>query len=99
MRGQAQPERTGLAWQRTALATAVLALLLLHAAARAGWGAFTAPAALAALTAATLAVVGTRRERILRRAGEPPAPKAVSVALVAGLVTVTAFASLAVTLR
>ncbi|WP_460444136.1 DUF202 domain-containing protein, partial [Amycolatopsis cihanbeyliensis] len=43
-----QPERTGLAWQRTALASAACTLLLALAAAQEGWRTATVPTALAA---------------------------------------------------
>ncbi|WP_019816412.1 DUF202 domain-containing protein, partial [Saccharomonospora saliphila] len=56
-----QAERTGLAWQRTALAAGALALFLLYHAAYDGGAAFAAPAALTGLAAVSLAVAGARR--------------------------------------
>ncbi|PXY20446.1 hypothetical protein DI005_27120 [Prauserella sp. PE36] len=94
-----QPERTGLAWQRTSLAAGACAVLLLHAAARHGWGPLTAPAAVAGLTAAALAVLGWRRDRVLRREAEPPAAGRGLYVSVAALTAATALSSLLVFLR
>jgi hypothetical protein len=58
-----QPERTDLAWQRTALAAAACALLLLHAASRQGWGAAIVPVVLTATASIALTVTGRRRHR------------------------------------
>ncbi|ASR35107.1 hypothetical protein BAY61_09075 [Prauserella marina] len=89
-----QPERTGLAWQRTALAAGACALLLLHSAAREGWGVLTVPAALAGVSALVLAVAGTYRDRALRGSAEPPEAGAGLVAAVAVAVTATTTATL-----
>jgi hypothetical protein len=67
----AQAQRTGLAWQRTALAAGACTLLLLHSASLRDWGATTVPAVVAGCTAVVLAVVGKARERQLRRPGPP----------------------------
>ncbi|MEV7041085.1 DUF202 domain-containing protein [Amycolatopsis sp. NPDC051061] len=83
----AQAERTGLAWRRTALASAACTVLLLHSAAQRHWGVSLVPVLLAAVTSALLAAVATRRERALRTAR----PVAMSSAL-------PAIASLAVTM-
>ena len=56
-----QPERTNLAWNRTALAAAACALLLLHVAAQRGWGIATAPAVCTASVAVTLVLLGRHR--------------------------------------
>lgn len=90
-----QPERTGLAWQRTALASSVAALLLLHHAANAGWsGPVTVPAALGSSIALVIAVAGGVRARRLREARQPgPLPSALP-AVLAVLVTATAVAAL-----
>ena len=56
-----QPERTNLAWNRTALAAAACALLLLHIAARRGWGLATLPAVCAASVSATLVLLSRHR--------------------------------------
>jgi hypothetical protein len=94
-----QSERTGLSWQRTALAAGACAALLLHHAAGSGWGVLTTPAALASGTAVMLAVVGTVRERVLRTTGEPPPVRPVLFVTVSLLVTTTAIISLVVILR
>lgn len=56
-----QPERTNLAWNRTALASAACSLLLLHIAARRGWGLATVPAVCTATVAVTLVLLGRHR--------------------------------------
>lgn len=90
----AQAERTGLAWRRTALASAACTVLLLHTAAQRHWGLALVPALLAAGTSALLAAAGARRERDLRSAR--PVAMARALPAVASLaVTVTA-ASVAV---
>lgn len=85
----AQAQRTGLAWRRTALASAACALLLLHQAATQHWGRALIPVALAAVTSVVLAATAHHRERILATT----APRAISPALPAVaslLVTATA---------
>jgi hypothetical protein len=57
-----QPERTGLAWQRTALAAAACAVLLLHVAARHGWGIATLPAVCTAGVSVMLVLLGRQRQ-------------------------------------
>lgn len=92
--GGAQAERTGLAWRRTALASAACTVLLLHSAAQRHWGVSLVPVVLAAVTSALLAGVGVLRERALRT--EQPAAMSPILPAVASLaVTVTA-ASVAV---
>ena len=81
-----QPERTNLAWNRTALASAACALLLLHVAAGHGWGLATVPAVCTAAVAVTLVVLG--RHRHLGTTG----PRV--LALVAVLVTVACVSAL-----
>lgn len=90
-----QPERTGLAWQRTALAGAVCTLLLLHAAAQHGWRLATVPTVLAAATVLVLVIVGGLRDRQLRATRHPHGPRSGAVAVVAGMVTLTTLATLA----
>jgi uncharacterized membrane protein YidH (DUF202 family) len=90
----AQAERTGLAWRRTALASAACTVLLLHSAAQRHWGASLVPVLLAAVTSALLAAVAVRRERALRTA-RPVVMSPVLPAVASLAVTVTA-ASVAV---
>lgn len=89
-----QPERTGLAWQRTALAAGAVTLILLHYASQRGWGAFAAPAALAGTAAVLLAISGLVRERAFER-GDTGSPTRrgfpITVAL---LITATAATTL-----
>ncbi|MGW5716946.1 DUF202 domain-containing protein [Amycolatopsis sp. NPDC003865] len=92
--GGAQAERTGLAWRRTALASAACTVLLLHSAAQRHWGVSLLPVLLAAVTSALLAGVGVRRERALR-AGRPAALSPILPAAASLAVTATA-ASVAV---
>ncbi|MFJ8962581.1 DUF202 domain-containing protein [Lentzea sp. NPDC102401] len=56
-----QPERTALAWNRTALAAAACSLLLLNSAARHGWGSAVVPAVCTAAVSASLVLFGRRR--------------------------------------
>ncbi|GAA1296211.1 hypothetical protein GCM10009634_51340 [Saccharothrix xinjiangensis] len=58
-----QPERTVLAWRRTAMAAAACAALLVHVAVRERWGWATLPAVLVAAASVVLAVVGRFRHR------------------------------------
>jgi hypothetical protein len=90
-----QPARTRLAWQRTALAAAALALLLFHGAAQQGWDATTVAAVLASITAAVLAVVGRYRDRQLRTAQKPAVAGRAMIAGVAVLVTLTSAITMA----
>ena len=85
----AQAERTGLAWRRTALASAACTVLLLHSAAQRHWGGTLIPVLLAAGTSALLAAIGMRRERALR-AAEPDPPSRLLPAIASLAVTVTA---------
>jgi uncharacterized membrane protein YidH (DUF202 family) len=92
----AQAERTGLAWRRTALAATACTLLLLHSAARQGWGMSIIPVVFAGAMVLTLAVVGAVRERALRRT-ETPKPLNPALAVTASaLVVATAAALIAV---
>ncbi|UUV30221.1 DUF202 domain-containing protein [Amycolatopsis roodepoortensis] len=92
----AQAERTGLAWRRTALAATACTLLLLHTAARRGWGTAVVPVVFAGAMVITFVVAGAIRERALRRAGIPK-PLNPSLAVTASaLVVATAIALIAV---
>ncbi|EHR50000.1 hypothetical protein SacmaDRAFT_1730 [Saccharomonospora marina XMU15] len=88
-----QPERTGLAWQRTALAAGAVTLILIHNASRSGWGAFTVPAAISGTAAVLLAIGGTVRERAFERGDTASPSRAVLPALVALLIASAAVAS------
>jgi uncharacterized membrane protein YidH (DUF202 family) len=90
----AQAERTGMAWQRTALAAAACALLLLHSASTRNWGPSAIPPVMAGATAVVLALVGSYRGRQLRRIGHPPAPGKIILAAASIMVTATALATL-----
>ena len=85
----AQAERTGLAWRRTALASAACTVLLLHSAAQRHWGGTLVPVLLAAGTSALLAGIGMHRERTLRTA-EPGPPSRTLPAIASLAVTMTA---------
>ncbi|MFC3897680.1 DUF202 domain-containing protein [Lentzea rhizosphaerae] len=61
-----QPERTSLAWHRTALAAAACSLLLVGVAARHGWGLATLPAVCTAAVSGTL-VLFARRGQLAAR--------------------------------
>ncbi|MFI9012328.1 DUF202 domain-containing protein [Actinosynnema sp. NPDC053489] len=56
-----QPERTGLAWRRTAFSAAACSVLLLQAAARGGGGLRVVPGVLIALVAAVAVWAGVGR--------------------------------------
>jgi uncharacterized membrane protein YidH (DUF202 family) len=90
----AQPQRTALAWQRTALAAAGCTLLLLHSAATHRWGTATVAPVVSGLTAIALAIAGGWRERHLRRARRPTAANALLMGGVSVMVVATAAASL-----
>jgi uncharacterized membrane protein YidH (DUF202 family) len=91
----AQAERTGLAWRRTALASAACTVLLLHSAAQRHWGVSLVPVLLAAVTSALLAAVAARRERALRTsppgAMSPALPAVVSLAVAVTATSVVVF--------
>ncbi|MBB3051818.1 uncharacterized membrane protein YidH (DUF202 family) [Prauserella isguenensis] len=89
---EGQPERTGLAWQRTALASAACSGLLLHAAATTGHAAPLVAAPISIVTTVVLAAAGAGRGRRLRRSTAPLSPVLAATATV--LVTATAAASL-----
>ncbi|WP_024875823.1 DUF202 domain-containing protein [Saccharomonospora piscinae] len=87
-------ERTGLAWQRSALGAATVSALLLYQTVRTGWQVLPVTAACTAVLAVGLAAVGAYRDRELRAAAPPrPLPPAVPAA-VAVLVAATALLAL-----
>ncbi|MEU3628285.1 hypothetical protein BS329_03120 [Amycolatopsis coloradensis] len=92
----AQAERTGLAWRRTALAATACTLLLLHLAARRGWGTAVVPVAFAGAMVIALVVIGSLRERALRRAETPKPLNPAFAVTVSALVVATAAALVAV---
>lgn len=61
-----QPERTSLAWHRTALASAACSLLFVGVAARHGWGVATLPAVCTAGVSVTLVLLGRRGQLAAR---------------------------------
>ena len=85
-----QPERTDLAWTRTALAAAGCSLLLLDVAARHGHTLATLlPALLTAAAAVVLALLG-------RRSSAPPTARPWVLLLVGALLTAACVAALPV---
>lgn len=71
-----QPQRTALAWRRTAFAMFVNALLTIRSAANSGSRELFAMAALLAAASAALAFVGWWRQRVLLREAVPRSPSA-----------------------
>lgn len=65
-----QPERTALSWQRTALSTSMIALVLAFACLRVGFLAGTVVAGVIALAAAV--VLFASRRRVARASGTSP---------------------------
>ncbi|MFC3453904.1 DUF202 domain-containing protein [Amycolatopsis speibonae] len=92
----AQAERTGLAWRRTTLAATACTLLLLHAAARRGWGTAVVPVAFAGAMVITLVAIGSFRERALRGPETPKPLNPILAVTTAALVVATAVALVAV---
>jgi uncharacterized membrane protein YidH (DUF202 family) len=62
-----QPERTTLAWNRTALAAAACSLLLLNTAARHGWSSAIVPAVCTAAVSASLVTLGRHRQSSVKQ--------------------------------
>ncbi|SDG05532.1 protein of unknown function [Lentzea fradiae] len=81
-----QPERTALAWTRTALSAAACSLLLLHVAVRQGGGLAAVPAVCTAAVPVTLVV--------LRRRRHLAATKPLALGLVGALVTIACLSAL-----
>jgi hypothetical protein len=77
-----QPERTALAWRRTAFSATAVAALQVSRAARQGWGTAAVPALAAVIALAVTAGVAFHRARALRRGQvTPPAQAMRAVAL------------------
>ncbi|MFD1148735.1 DUF202 domain-containing protein [Saccharothrix hoggarensis] len=87
-----QPERTDLAWRRTAFSAAACSMFLLHAAARGGWGVRVVPGVLIAVVA-VVAVWQGNRGRQRRPVGLDRLSRAVGV-----LVTVACLSAVALVL-
>jgi uncharacterized membrane protein YidH (DUF202 family) len=68
-----QPQRTALAWNRTALALAINALLVLRAGLKTDDQALLALGAVVGVSAGAIAVAAARRRRQLTRGVNPPA--------------------------
>lgn len=92
----AQAQRTGLAWRRTALAATACTLLLLHMAARRGWGMAVLPVVVAGTMVITLAAIGTIRERALRKTEIPKSLDPTLAVIASALVVATALSLIAV---
>jgi uncharacterized membrane protein YidH (DUF202 family) len=89
-----QPERTALAWRRTALSLLVNGALLLRPAVEARSPALGTAALLVLLAAATLVVVGEHRRRALASASVHRAPHAGLAALLLAAVWLACGAAL-----
>lgn len=92
----AQAQRTGLAWRRTALAATACTLLLLHTAARQGWGTTVLPVVIAGTMVITLAAIGTVRERALHKTEIPKSLNPTMAVIASALVVATAVSLIAV---
>jgi uncharacterized membrane protein YidH (DUF202 family) len=88
-----QPERTSLAWQRTAITATVVMFPLVVVNARLGFWLMTAVASVATTAAGLLVVVVRRRFRQLRHEDTPLSPYD-PMRLVAAVTVLTAFLSL-----
>ncbi|MFC8526910.1 DUF202 domain-containing protein [Nocardia sp. NPDC057227] len=89
-------ERTVLAWRRTAIGAAALALLLANAALHRGWAPAAVVPCAAAVAMGVLAVAGFRRGRDLRRGRFGGAAR--SIALATGVVAVVGCLAVLITL-
>ena len=89
-----QPERTALAWNRTALAVAVNGVLVARGAAQQGSAALGGVAALIFVAAAGFAIVGTRRRAaLLAGSGISGAPHAQLITFAFGAVMLVSVAA------
>jgi putative membrane protein len=88
-----QPERTALAWGRTALAMFVNGALLARAAAQADSAGLWTVAGLVVLASVILFLVGDRRQRMLMLESAPRAPHAGFAFLLVGAVWVACAAA------
>lgn len=89
-----QPERTALAWRRTALSMFVNGALLVRAAAEAGSPALWTASLLVLLASATVFAVGSHRRRTLTSGAAHRSLHAGIAALLLGTVWLTAAAAL-----
>ena len=87
-----QPERTSLAWRRTAFSMLVVSLLLIRDAVQMHSIWFGAIAALLLASSSLLAMVGSLRMRSLHASGTAGAPHAALVAFTAAVVGLAAAA-------
>lgn len=81
-----QPERTVLAWRRTAIAVAINAILLLRVGLERSQSVVTACGLFLLGVALVLTLVGFRRGNFLLESANPPAPKASSMLLASSTV-------------
>jgi hypothetical protein len=84
-----QPERTELAWRRTALSAAACSALLLHTAARGGWGFGVIPGVLTAAVALAVALTGRRGRQRWRGGGPGRSHLVIGVLLTAACLSAT----------
>jgi uncharacterized membrane protein YidH (DUF202 family) len=81
-----QPERTALAWRRTAMAALVNGALLARATAQTHSSTLMAVAGLVVVSACLMCAVGWHRQRTLTQGSRPTAPHAALAALLVGTV-------------
>lgn len=91
-----QPERTALAWNRTALAVAINAALVLRAGALGGSPLFVAVGVLLLLAAgAATAYSAIRKRQLLHAVGTPPQSSSLALLLAAAVTLVASAAGIA----
>jgi hypothetical protein len=92
-----QPQRTALAWNRTALATAINALLMLRAGMQTGGRALLAVGVLVGIAAGVMAWTAARRSRQLAR--QASGPSSALMVLTSAVVVLAACGGLGAMLR